>query len=368
VSPAAVAVRAVATARAPGGVRRFERADVPAIARLWARCFPLDAARSDLQTRLATVLLDHPWVDPALSSLVYEDARGLPVGFLGVIPRPMVLDGAPLRVAVSTRFMVDPAHRGAAALRLLQTFLRGPQDLSLADVASAASRALWERLGGMVAGNYGLQWSRPLAPARAALAELGLRTGSRTAAVLSRSLGRLADVALAPLARGVQGRRPCRFTGEAVSAPELLDCLDAHGAGYALRPRYTAATLAWLLGVVETRLSPLHCVRVLHGDAVIGGYVYGFAGHVGKVLRLWAARGRFGDVMEQLLADASAHDAAMVTGRLEPHAIPEMDAGLYVVCRGPWVLAHSRHGRVLDVIARGDAVLSRMEGEWWAAP
>lgn len=367
-SPAVVAVPAAAAARAPGGVRRFERADVPAIARLWARCFPQDAAPGDLQARLATVLLDHPWPDPALASLVYEDGRGRPVGFLGVIPRPMVLDGAPLRAAVSTRFMVDPAHRGAAALRLLQAFLRGPQDLSLADVASAGSRVLWERLGGIVAGSYGLQWSRPLAPARAALAELGVRTGSRTAALLSRSAGRLADAVLARLIRGVRGRRPGRCTRETVSARELLDCLEAHAAGYALRPQYTAATLAWLLGVVETRLCPLRCVRVLDRGAVVGGYVYGLTGHVGKVLRLWAAPGRFGDVLDQLLADASAHDAAMVTGRLEPHAIAEMDDGLYAMRRGPWVLAHSRHRRVLDVIARGDAILSRMEGEWWTTP
>lgn len=57
-----------------------------------------------------------------------------------------------------------------------------------------------------------------------------------------------------------------------------------------------------------------------------------------------------------------------MTGRLEPRIGPELDDALYVVCRAPSVLVHSRSRRALEAVARGDAVLSRMEGEWWASP
>lgn len=367
--PATLAVRIPSAERTAGGVRPLAGADIPAVADLWTRCFPFETpSPARLAARLATVFLDHPWRDPDLPSLVHEDARGTPVGFLGVIPRPMSLDGAPLRAAVSTRLMVHPEHRGAAALRLLQTFLRGPQDLSLADLGSASSRVLWERLGGAVAASYCLQWCRPLAPARAALAGLAFRRRSRTAEWLARTLDRAADAALRNLPAGPFRRRPPRCTGEALSTEELLACLAASASAYALAPRYTASSLAWLLGVVESKLSPLRRVRVRDGDAVIGWYVYGLAGDVGKVLRLSALRGRFGDVMEHLLDDAYRHGAALVTDRLEPRLGAELDDALYVVRRAPWVLVHSRSRRALDAVARGDAVLSRMEGEWWASP
>ena len=366
---AAVAVRIASPEQGTGGVRPFDGADIPAVLRLWTQCFPFDRdAQATLPARIKSVFLHNPWPDPDLPSLVYEDSRGTPIGFLGVIPRPMSLDGVLLRAAVSTHLMVHPGHRGAAALRLLQTFLRGPQDLSLADVASAGSRALWERLGGTVATHYCLRWCRPLAPVRAALASLALRTRSRALDVLARSVGRAADAALHRIPGSALRRRPPRCTGEALSNEALLHCLDADASGYALRPRYTPSSLAWLLGVLESKVRPLRRVRVLDRDVVIGWYVYGLAGHVGKVLRVSAARGRFGDVMAHLLDDAFVHGAALVTDRLDPRLVPEMDDALYVVRRAAWVLVHSRSTPVLDAIARGDAVLSRMEGEWWASP
>lgn len=72
--------------------------------------------------------------------------------------------------------------------------------------------------------------------------------------------------------------------------------------------------------------------------------------------------------MEHLVDDAFGHGAALLTDRLEPRLAAELDDGLYVVGRAPWVLVHARSPRLLDVIARGDAVLSRLEGEWWASP
>jgi hypothetical protein len=120
--------------------------------------------------------------------------------------------------------------------------------------------------------------------------------------------------------------------------------------------------------VLGVKLCPLRAVRVLDREAAIGWYVYGLAGNLGKVLRLSAAPGRFGDVMDHLLEDAAHHGATLVTDRLEPRLVPELDDAVYLVRRAAWVLVHARSRRALDVIGRGDAALSRMEGEWWASP
>jgi Acetyltransferase (GNAT) domain len=346
-----------------GEVRPFRRADVAAVDALWRRCF----AREPPPTpgRLEAVFLDNPWRQPDLPSLVYTDERGDTIGFLGVVPRPMSLDGASLRAATSTRLMVDPDRRGIAAFRLLQTFLAGPQDLSLADFASAGSRVLWERLGGATAIRYSLEWFRPVAPARAALGWLAHVARSRTIGVIAQSLGRLTDLPLTRL-RSSPFRRPVAgCTGEVLSEAALLDCLERWAPGPALRPRYDPATLAWLLGMLRGKLRGLRGVRVRDADTVIGWYVYGLEREVAQVVRLEATAGRFGDVQRHLLADAFEQGAAAVCDRLAPRRLGELDDRLCILRRAPWVLFHSRVREVRAAIALDDAVLSRMDGEWW---
>ena len=54
------------------------------------------------------VYLENPWYDEGLSSLVCEDGNGKVIGFLGVMPRPIRVNGRSLRAAVSSMFMVAP--------------------------------------------------------------------------------------------------------------------------------------------------------------------------------------------------------------------------------------------------------------------
>ena len=61
--------------------------------------------------------------------------------------------------------MVDPACKdGAAALGLLEKFLSGPQDISIADEANDTARMVWQGLGGQTAYLYSMRWTRPLRP------------------------------------------------------------------------------------------------------------------------------------------------------------------------------------------------------------
>jgi hypothetical protein len=361
--PPLSAARPRATDGARGEVRPFRRADALDVDALWRRCFPHEPPPTP--GRLEAVFLDNPWRQPDLPSLVYTDERGRPIGFLGVVPRPMALDGAPLRAATSTRLMVDPDRRGIAAFRLLQTFLAGPQDLSLADFASAASRVLWERLGGATAVRYSLEWFRPLAPARAALGWLAHVARSRTIGVAAWSLGRMTDLPLTRLRGSPFRRSVARCTGELLSEAELLDCLEGCKPSEALRPCYAPETTAWLLGMLRCKLRGLRSIRVRDTDAVIGWYVYGLEREVAQVARLEAMPGRFGDVQQHLLADAFEQGAAAVCDRLPPRRLGELDDRLCVLRRAPWVLFHSPLREVREAITLDDAVLSRMEGEWW---
>jgi hypothetical protein len=261
--------------------------------------------------------------------------------------------------------MVDPDRRGIAAFRLLQTFLAGSQDLSLADFSTGASRVLWERLGGTTAVRYSLEWYRPLAPTRAGLGWLAHVRQSRMLDIAARALGPIVDLPLTQLPGSPFRRVPARYTGEQISGAEVLDCLERWDAGATLRPRYTSETLTWLLGMLGGKLRNLRAVRVCDSSGLIGWYVYGLEREVAQVARLEAAPGRFADVQQHLLADAFDQGAAAVCDRLAPRRLGELDDRFCVLRRAPWVLVHSPMREVREVIAGDDAVLSRMEGEWW---
>src|SRR5438876_8358875 len=159
------------------GVRAFRPEDIRAIVRLRRKSFRLTEQSSDagLAAYYQRIFFENPWRDEALPSLVYEDARGMQAGFLGVIPRPMRFGEQPIRAAVSTELMVDPAERGIAGLMLLRAFFGGPQDVSISDRANAPAREIFERLGGGTALWFSLYWVRVLCPFEYAAGRLGWR-------------------------------------------------------------------------------------------------------------------------------------------------------------------------------------------------
>ncbi|MGH2566811.1 MAG: hypothetical protein ACRDGA_00605, partial [Bacteroidota bacterium] len=133
--------------------------------------FPDGPQRSDqaLRSNLEEGFLKNPWYDPSLPSLVYENEKGTIAGFLGVTVRNMMFYEQPVRVATSQHMMVHPDDRSAfVALELVRTFLEGPQDLSMADMANDLSRKMWERLGGTTLLTHSYHWRRILRPARLA--------------------------------------------------------------------------------------------------------------------------------------------------------------------------------------------------------
>lgn len=72
------------------------------------------------------------------------------------------------------------------------------------------------------------------------------------------------------------------------------------------------------------------------------------------------------DVVDHLFDHALRRGAAAVSGQMDPAAFQALSAkGCIFHHDGrSWFLIHSRHPEVLRSIDRGDAFLSRLEGEW----
>ena len=357
-----------ATDGGPGRLRSFRREDIPEVAALRQQVFRFsERERTErLVAYLEHIFYAHPWAQDDLPSLVYEDERGRVAGFLGVIPRPLLFQGAPIRAAVATQLMVAPESRGLVGRRLIRAFLAGPQDLSLSDTANDAARLLWESLGGSVSVTHSLSWTRALRPCRHYASRASSGGPARRAAWLAaRPVLAVADA----LATRLVQQAPPGST-EPLDAAVMAATLPRLVGPRALRPVYEDGSLGWLLeqaadkrqfGELRQRL-----VRGPGGEVVGWFLYYRDGGGVGQVLQVAAARSGLALVLRHLFYDAWRGGLTAVAGRLEPAWAAELGAQR---CRfertGPWVLIHARRTEILHAIVCGDAFVSRLEGEWW---
>src|SRR5262245_47665860 len=161
-------------------IRPFVRDDIPQVTDLHRQVF---GVRGNLARKPSPELIqayaDHfeeiffrnPWYDEALPSLVYQEPKGRILGFLGVMPRPMLFNGRLIEAALGSQFIVAPDSR-PVGVALLRAFFAGPQELSLTDEANSVSRKLWEKIGGTITMSYSVHWMRPLRPCRYAVSLL----------------------------------------------------------------------------------------------------------------------------------------------------------------------------------------------------
>ena len=358
-------------------VRPLLESDIPQVAELHRTVFrvPENAASGagdEAARRLseayrdyfADVFLSGPWREEGIDPLVYEEADGRIAGFLGVVAKRMSLGGRSLRVAVCSQFVVHPRKRGVVGLRLMDEHFRGPQDLSFTDEANQASLRLWEARGGEACPLYSLTWIRPVRPGRMALHALRRRGG-----VLAR-----ACAPLGPLADGVAARwlqRPNERSGPRGSTEELrpealLEGMAEAGTRHALHPCYDRCSLQWALRRARAAADDLHAVAVRdpHGRTA-GWFVYAVdEAKRGEVLQLVARRGSVGDLFGHLLRHAAPRGVIALTGRSGPGLITELSDRNCVFRSGPMMLLHAKRPEILEPIHRGDALLTRLEGEW----
>lgn len=358
------------------GIRELRRADLSAVCRLYERVVRSgsDHPPPQLEDYFARTLLDHPWVDPEIPSLVYEDADGEIVGFLGVHPRRLRLDGRPLRMACSGQLIADPAvrHRGVGAL-LIRRCLAGPQDLTITDGATDQVRRMWVGLGGQSLAHASIGWIKVIRPGgtcRELLAERGDRRLRWARHVVGPIVGGMASVAL----RGLRGRagvavpEPERV-GEPLTADGLVEQIREAGRWLRLHVAYDTTFAEWLfqeLDAVHVRGTPVRCSVRDRKGRVAGWYVYYLKpGAVAEVLHVAAPSGDVGMVLDHLLRHAATGGAVAVRGRIEPSLVGELLARRCLLVPTAWALAHTTEPAILAALGSPQSLLTRLDGEWW---
>ena len=362
-----------------GAVRALEARDVARVAQLHAQAFGAKDAASpspppspppSLEAALSRLLLEHPWSDASLPSLVFEDSGGRLIGCLGVMPRPMSLAGRDITAAVSHSFIVEPGVRSTlAAVELARRFIAGPQDLSLAE-GSNVSRKIWERVGGVTSLVYSLCWTRPLRPGRYVLSYLSKRGLPRVLAPLLRPAFGLVDAVAPLISRKAFSSGAPALSAAPLDAGTLRGAIGEFAAGRSLAPRYDERSLAWMLETLARKKErgALQCVRVLNRREAVGWYLYYCKPDgVGAVVQFGARPGHAEEVFEHLFHHARQRGVVALSGQVDPalfHVYSRTDC-LFHHDGASWMLVHSRHPELVRAIDRGDAFLTRLEGEWW---
>lgn len=361
--------------RGSGRIRPCLETDLPHVAGLFQKVFRRTESppSSSLTAYLRTIYFQHPCYSPDYPSLVYENDRGGIVGFLGALPVPLVVNHEPIRAAVAGNLMVDPSARNPfAGAKLVRTFLEGRQDLSFSDTANSVSRRMWEACGGETLLLGSLQWLRVLRPAQFGGGLLKRHCGCRGVHLLLTPITRLVDGVVSILPRS-PFRRPLTEDGcheEELNPAEWMSAFARVTGRFSLRPHHDPVSLEWLLARASERKrhGPL-CSRVIRAKdgEVVGWYMYyGRRGETGQVLQIAAAQGAAEIVLRRLLAEVMRRGCVAVGGQLTPEFAEALATIGYVsFSLNSYTIVHSRRTDILRLIEKGDAFLTRLEGEWW---
>ena len=353
-------------------VRAFRIGDLPQVAALHRNVFhpriqPEQTWDEAYRGYFSDVFLNPVFCDGPVTSLVYE-RDGCIRGFLGVMPRRMRFNGRPVLMAVCSQFVVDPAERGQAGLRLLKHCFAGPQDLTISDEAGDATRRVWEWCGGDSLVPDSLRWMTPFGPAQLVLALLAKRSMPSWLPNAAKRAARLVD---AILATGIaSGTAAPHLSGsrEDLDEPTWLACLRDIAGARALGPVYDAPTLAWAWRRVSAQPRSPATRRMIVRDehlAAVGWFIYGLGRDgIAEVVQVAARPDALGAVMDHLFQDARQQGAVAVSGRLDRELLPALSKTPTVFSRGSyWTLFQCSSTELRDALHSGNALLTRLEGE-----
>lgn len=372
-----MAITRVSTNLAPkpgsgGTIRAVEDSDITQIADMHERLLGKrpDNSASTFRDSLETVIFKNHWRNPAIPSLVYEESDGRLTGFLGVVPRPMSINGRKITAAIGHSFLVEPGTRSSlAGIRLIKTFLSGPQDLSLAE-GNNVTRKIWEGMGSSTSLLYSLSWTRPLQPTQYVVSALKRRGMPSLLTAPLQHVGRLIDSTVIARRGPFKLAKPS-LTGEELDLQTVCKNLQRICPGQSLLPEYAEESMAWLLAKMEQKSGQGIRKVLLRNEhqQIVGWYLYcRTISGAWKVLQMVAAEKAEMEVLDHLFYQARQDGVVAISGFMIPQffqALALRDCLFRHDGASAWMLFHSRDQEILEAFHRGRAFMSRLDGEWW---
>jgi hypothetical protein len=348
-------------------IRSLEREDLPAVAALLRANLP---GWSGDEHFLAVQTIDHPWADESFPSLVAVDEAKNIIGFIGAQVRRMRLDGASVRGVCCTQLAVDSESRNTAVgAFLLKRMISGDQELTWSDSSTDAVVRMWGAFGGHTEASRACDWMLVLRPIRWVGGALGALTRG--------SAGReLVPVAALPFQAASRRIRPSTHpdppddvVSEDAATAALVESIPAITKGMRLWVDHDEAHLDHMFRELE-RFYETSVVRrlVRRQGRPIGWYAYlHLSGRVAHVLHLAANEREADAVLDELAAHARDTGSSVLAGRAEPHLVGPLSRRFAVLGFARHPVMHENEPATAAVLATGSSLLTRLDGEPFAA-
>jgi hypothetical protein len=321
---------------------------------------------ADVPLWFERTLLNDPWADPEIPTLVHVEESGEITAFIASHVRRMRFDDRTIRLAAGGPLIVHPKARNrAVGPRLWRQYLDGPQELTTTDGASDEMRQIFELIGGQMLHPSSMAWARVFRPfsflANRVLDARRKPLGSRVWPPLDHLASRAVPYFGKPNPSGTRAE---------LLTPELvLEHLPVVTRSLRLFPDYDEPYLNWLFAELHHNRTWGAPVRRLVRDRqgrVLGWYVYFLLEGEGcQVVQIANSDRHADEVLETLFADVVEHGGAGAQGRVEPRLLAALAHRGALFRYSARSLVHSREPELLAVLAAGQALLTRLEGDWW---
>jgi len=351
-------------------VRPLERSDIDQIAALYRFVDNSDwrIPPAEVPSWFERTLFEDPWADADIPTLVHVEQSGEVTAFIASHVRRMRFDDRTIRLAAAGPLIVHPKVRSqAVGPRLWRQYLLGPQELTITDGASDEMRQIFELIGGQMMHPSSMAWARVFRP----FSFVGNRL------LHFRPRARSVGAGVWPPLDAVARKAVPYFASAHASSTRrepltprlLLEHLPLVTRSLRLFPDYDERYLTWLFTELHhnrTWGTPVcRLVRDQH-DRVLGWYVYYLLqGRGCQVVHVAAGDRRAGDVLDALFADAIEQGGAAVQGRVEPRVLAALAHRGALFRYSARSLVHSKDPELLAILASGQALLTRLEGDWW---
>lgn len=353
-------------------IRQFAATDVQGVADLFIRVFRRTSGNitASLSSYFERLYIQNPLLDGGIGSIVQE-VDGLIVGFIGIIPLIMTINGRSIRTATAGNYMIDPTLKDPfAGVRLLRSLFSGGQDVTITDTANDMGRKMWDGLGSVTIPLYSMQWLRVIRPTEFALALVMRGREAGVFGTLARPLVRASDQGARVMTRKLFDLSHPEVSGELLTEELLLEAIAALAGKRALLPAYTPASLHWRLRMAEEKeeYGPLEKLLVRdRSGAIAGWYMYHpNRSGIGQVLSFMARPNTVYHVLDHLLWHARERGSVALMGRAEPRFVREFSARYCLFLhRGSSVQVKTNDAEVINALHSGNALYTRFEGEWW---
>ncbi len=330
---------------------------------------PNEAALQWRRQNLLDIFLNHPLGDQNVRSLVFEEKCGHVVGFLGLVPKPILFRREPISGAVGTYFLVDPANRGKLiGIQLLRAALAGQQDLLFGDAVSDVAKRLLSIAGAGVSTRLSYHWVRPLRPLALVLSKVkgpsakrGLaKAAAAPAAILDRLSSRLPFIRVP--------RPTTDLSLREIDRDSLLICKSRLEPRKGIQPN-SNIWLSWAIARMQASPSIFGCLRLLGSfdrtDRLVGWCVLCTKpGQIAEVLDFGATDKVAPHQFDLVTIEAFRAGATGLAGRIDPNLLGIVSNSYCFVRPNNWMMFHSRHPEIWDAFERDDVDLSRMDGEF----